>query len=311
MKLFTPFKPMELKKVKELPLDNEKYIYQIKWDGIRGLVHSDGQEVRVFNRNLADKTLQYPELQELLKWNKKIILDGEIIVLNEGLPSFTQVIRRDFASSKTKIASLRKVMPIVYCVFDILFYEDRSLINLPLLERLKYLEVLREENLPFIYFTEIFNTGKDLFEQTKEKKMEGIVAKEVLSPYEIGYKSGKWLKIKHRRLQNCVVCGYTTKELRPSALVLGAYNAQEELIYVGRAASGLTGQELALLKEGAKPLISKKPHILNPPQDNLTYIWLVPKLTVLVEFSEWTEDLKLRIPVIKGFTNISPEKCRI
>ena len=72
MKLFTPFKPMELKKVKELPLDNEKYIYQIKWDGIRGLVHSDGQEVRVFNRNLADKTLQYPELQELLKWNKKL-----------------------------------------------------------------------------------------------------------------------------------------------------------------------------------------------------------------------------------------------
>ena len=117
--------------------------------------------------------------------------------------------------------------------------------------------------LALIYFTEIFNTGKDLLSKLK-KKMEGIVAKEVLSPYEIGYKSGKWLKIKHRRLQNCIVCGYTTKELRPSALVLGAYNAQEELIYVGRAASGLTGQELALLKEGAKPLISKKPHILKP-----------------------------------------------
>lgn len=312
MKLFTPFKPMELKKVKEIPLDNEQYLYQIKWDGIRGIVHSDGQELKVFNRNLYDKTLQYPELQELVRWNKKFILDGEIVVLKEGLPSFSQVIRRDFASNQSKIVSLRKTLPIVYCVFDILLYEDKPLIDLPLIERLKYLEALQEEKkFDFLYFTEISKNGRELLNQTKEKNMEGIVAKEVLSPYEIGYKSGKWLKIKHRRIQSCVVCGYTTKELRLSALVLGAYNDKEELIYIGRAGSGLSGQELTLLKEGTKPLLSKKSPILNPPKDNLNYTWLEPKLTVLVEFSEWTEDLSLRAPVIKGFTSTAPENCRI
>ena len=312
MKVFSPFKPMELKAVQGLPQDTSKYLYQIKWDGIRGVVHVSPDEVKVFNRNLYDKTLQYPELQQLVQWKKTLILDGEIVVLKDGLPSFSRVIKRDFASNIIKIASLTKALPIVYCVFDILYYNGVELISLPLAERLEFMKRLKkEQEMDCIYFSDASYAGSELLTLTKEKNMEGIVAKEVSGTYEIGYKSGKWQKIKHRRLQKCVVCGFTTKDLRPSALVLGAFNENNQLIYIGRAGSGLTGQDLALLKEGTKPLISDKPSLLNAPKDKGNYTWLEPRLTVLVEFSEWTEDLSLRAPVVKGFTNALPEECRL
>lgn len=160
-----------------------------------------------------------------------------------------------------------------------------------------------------IFFTENFKKGQELFEVIKVKKMEGIVAKDINSSYEIGEKTGRWIKIKYRRKQYCVVCGYTLKNHRPSALLLGVFNDGGQLVFVGRAGSGLTGENFNKLVALSKDLIIDKSPLINPPREKMEYIWLEPRLTILVEYAEWTEEMALRAPVIKGFTNVAPENC--
>jgi len=312
MKLFEPFLPMEPKLLENQQIfANPDYRYQLKWDGVRGIVHSAPGKVKVFNKKMRDKTLQYPELQVLGKLNYDLILDGEIVVLKKGIPNFSAVIKRDFAGNQAKIQSLTGYLPITYCIFDIIYYAGQNLSRLSWNKRQEFLWEIKENLSSFahIYFTGSFTNGRELFEVIKAKELEGIVGKDMNSPYEMGTKTDKWVKIKYRRQKNCVVCGYTVKNLRPSALLLGLYNEDGQLFYVGRAGSGLTGEMLSQLAVIGKELMIKKPPVVNPPREKLQYIWFNPRLTVLVEYAEWTEEMSLRTPTVKGFTKLSPEEC--
>ncbi|KJS22706.1 MAG: hypothetical protein VR72_04000 [Clostridiaceae bacterium BRH_c20a] len=312
MELFIPFRPMEPKVMEnDRIFSNPKYIYEVKWDGIRGIIHSSQGEVKVFNKKMKDKTLQYPELQVFGHLKYDLILDGEIVVLKNALPSFPSVIRRDFAGNSSKIKKLEKTLPITYCIFDIILYNNQFLIQKSWQERQEVLLEVKKDLTTYknIFFTENFKKGQELFEVIKVKKMEGIVAKDINSSYEIGEKTGRWIKIKYRRKQYCVVCGYTLKNHRPSALLLGVFNDGGQLVFVGRAGSGLTGENFNKLVALSKDLIIDKSPLINPPREKMEYIWLEPRLTILVEYAEWTEEMALRAPVIKGFTNVAPENC--
>jgi len=312
MELFKPFRPMEPKIMgNDRIFSNPKYIYEIKWDGVRGVIHSSQGKVKVFNKRMRDKTMQYPELLAFSQLDYDLILDGEIVVMKNSLPSFPSVIKRNFASNSSNIKKLEKTLPITYCIFDVIFYNNQSLIDQSWQKRQGILSLVKKDLDYFknIYFTEGFRKGHELFEVIKAKKMEGIVAKDINSSYEIGEKTGKWIKIKYRRKQYCVVCGYTIKNLRLSALLLGVYNDDEQLFFVGRAGSGLIGDNFEKLVALSKEIIIKNSPVINPPREKMEYVWLEPRITVLVEYAEWTEEMALRSPVIKGFTNVAPENC--
>jgi len=312
MQLFEPFRPMEPKLDESQRIfTNPNYIYQVKWDGVRGIVHSSPGKVKIFNKKMRDKTLQYPELQVLGNLDYDLILDGELVVLRSGVPNFSEIIRRDFASERMKIKTLASSLPITYCIFDIIYWNGQKLNNISWGQRQKFLLKVKEDLASFknMHFTESFEKGRELFEVVKANELEGIVAKDINSFYEIGQKTGKWVKIKYRRQKHCAVCGYTLKNLRPSALLLGLYNENGELVYVGRAGSGLTGEIFNQLVLLSKDMIVEKPPVVNPPRENLKYVWLEPRLSVLVEYAEWTEEMSLRSPVVKGFTKISPKEC--
>ncbi|KJS86103.1 MAG: hypothetical protein JM58_07510 [Peptococcaceae bacterium BICA1-8] len=312
MELFTPFRPMEPKLMgNDRVFSDPKYIYEVKWDGVRGIIHSSQGKVKIFNKKMRDKTLQYPELQVFGQLDYNLILDGEMVVLKNSLPSFPSIIKRDFASNFSKIKKLEKTLPITYCIFDIILYNNQLLIEQSWQERQEVLSEVKKDLTDFknIFFTDSFSKGQELFEAIKDKKMEGIVAKDINSSYEVGEKTGRWIKIKYRRKQYCVVCGYTIKNLRPSALLLGVYNDEKKLVFVGRAGSGITGENFNKLVALSKEIIIDKSPVINPPHEKLEYIWLEPRITILVEYAEWTEEMALRAPVIKGFTNIPPESC--
>lgn len=313
MKMSLPAKivPMEPILCTTPPPDNHDFIYEVKWDGVRMLAFIEPGQVRLINKRQHVRTRQYPELQGLTRFIKATtaILDGEVIALKNGRPSFPTVMQRDLVVRPETVQQLVRHIPIHYMVFDLLFLNGEFLTGLPLEKRKERLyEVLQPQSA--IQLVEPFSSGQLLWEATRKQDMEGIVAKRRDSPYIAGKKHRLWLKMKHRRRQNCVVGGYTLRGNRVNALLLGAYR-DGELLYLGRAGSGLTEKDVDMLTVEL-PRLEKNDspfHNLASPQRG--YYFTEPVLTVAVEFAEWTEDGHFRAPVIAGFTGLSPRECQV
>ncbi len=278
------------------------YIYQIKWDGVRILALMEQRRVILKNRKGKPRTEQYPELQKLaeLIGAGSAIFDGEVIALSGGKPSFARVIRRDFCRRQEAIQALKRQIPCTYCIFDLLYLDGADLTGKPIEKRQgRLMEIVRAA--PPLYLNENFSEGKALYREIEIAELEGIVAKRRGSFYLSGQKSGDWLKIKPRRRQLCVAGGLTLPEGSVGALLLGAYR-DGELLYIGKAGSGLTGKDLLLLRDYALRHGAAGPCFSNPPAGR-DFLWLEPHLTVQVEFAEWTKDLRLRAPVVIGFSD--------
>ncbi|HHX87916.1 MAG TPA: DNA ligase [Firmicutes bacterium] len=307
---FGKLKPMEPRSRRE-PFDSPRYYFQIKWDGVRMLVFAENGELRLQNRRGFDRTFQYPEFQELkeLLAGREAILDGEVIALEGGKPSFPRVMQRDLCSREQRLKYLRKVYPCTFCAFDLLYLAGEDLTSRPYSYRQEQLTDLFT-GAGSIYINENFDSGLNLYSQVVKRQWEGVVAKEKDSRYVWGpQKSGYWLKIKFRRQQLCLVGGISFSGNAPSALLLGAYR-DRDLTYIGKAGSGLSRQDLIELNRLAARHTQAQPCFINPPREK-GLVWLKPVLTVLVEYAEWTGNLQLRAPVIKGFTSCPPGEARL
>ena len=277
------------------------------------MAHIGGQRVWLHNRQLKERTLHYPELKKLaVQVSGDAILDGEVVTLHRGKPNFPLLLKRDLVNPHApaapyKIKRLMKEIPIFYLVFDLLYYNGLDLRFKPLWERQALLaEVLTTDDS--INCVESFSEGDSLFKAVTEQKMEGIVAKVKDSYYISGKKHHLWWKIKCRQQQLVAIGGYTEKNGRINALLAGVYY-ENQFIYVGRVAAGLSNQDLRCLNSYLKEMTSKKSPFANLPSTAKNYKWVIPELTALIYFQEWTEDLRMRHPVIQGFTKDSPKDC--
>lgn len=289
------------------------YVYQVKWDGVRMLAYVEDDQVRLINKRLHLRTVQYPELQQLprLLSGHSAILDGEIIVLKDGKPSFPSVMRRDQCSAVKTISCRRRHLPINYMVFDLLFLDKRNLSPAPFSERHELLAQTLDFSSPLVQLVENFSEGKSLFEAVKANEMEGVVAKRKSSLYLPGKNHRDWFKIKYRRSLNCVIGGYTMSRQQVNSLLLGLFQG-EQLIYIGKAGSGLSENIRQTLSESLPAFIVPDSCFSRHSSPSIpSAIFTQPRLTVRVEFAEWTEHMQLRSPVIKEFLAIEPEKCTL
>ncbi|HYG59200.1 MAG TPA: hypothetical protein VD902_14155, partial [Symbiobacteriaceae bacterium] len=124
------------------PFADDGWLFQLKWDGVRNLTLVDGGQVWHWSRRLRDRTRLFPELDGLatLFGGRRAVLDGEIVALKDGKPSFAAILERDVAGAPT--AARMKANPATLMIFDLLEYEDRKLYGVPLAERLALLERL-------------------------------------------------------------------------------------------------------------------------------------------------------------------------
>ncbi len=277
------------------------------------LSYIEDNKVRLINKRLNPRTIQYPELQLLpqLLSGHNAVLDGEIIVLKDGRPSFPSVIRRDQCSSSKSISYWSQYLPITYMLFDIVFLDDLNLTALPFSERYDLLTQILDFSSPHLHLVENFSEGRSLFEAVKTNEMEGIVAKRKSSLYLPGKHHREWLKIKYRRSLNCVIAGYTMRSNQVNSLLLGLFQ-DEQLIYVGRAGSGLSESDRQILSKRLPSLAVPESMFVRSSSVGIpTAIFTRPLLTVRVEFAEWTEHMQLRSPVIKEFLTINPQQCTI
>ncbi|MDD4569619.1 MAG: DNA ligase [Tepidanaerobacteraceae bacterium] len=295
---FFPMEPITCPK----PFDDVNTGFQIKWDGVRILAHIKDGRVELFNRKKNIRTRQYPEvaftLAELISHN--IILDGEMVALKGGKPSFTQLIRRDFATDTDTIRYLKRKIPVTYVVFDIIYNNGTDLTEYPFNWRDQLLKSLITSKDPIVVTDTILHRGTTLFSVVKSAELEGIVAKKLDSPYRIAKKNSDWLKIKNRRTLAALIGGYIFEGREVRSLFLGVFQ-DKDFIYVGRAGSGLNRQSALLLFEKFQKIKTSHCPFINPPEIGRREVvyWINPSIEVMIEYMDFTDEGYVRHPVIK------------
>jgi bifunctional non-homologous end joining protein LigD len=298
-------KPM-LATLVDQPFDEQGWVYEVKWDGYRALAFINNGGVELVSRN--NKTFNekfYPICKILQQWEINAVLDGEILVLNDkGISNFGQLQNwRSEADGE-----------LVYYVFDLLWYEGKSLMELPLIQR----QAVLKETLPVdddrIRLSKVFSaSGIEFFDAAQRMDLEGIIAKKADSTYSPNIRSKEWLKIKVNKRQEVVIGGYTlNKESSKlfSSLLLGVYE-KGKFQYVGKVGTGFSHSLQKELMAAFKPLIIDKSPFetepdynkpsrfrSNPPKVEAT--WLKPELVCEVSFTEVTDDGVFRHPSFVG-----------
>lgn len=308
-----PIVPFEPIKTDTIPVSDE-WISQVKWDGVRLLTYYDGNTVKLLNRKLNERTHHYPELLNISSYctANSVILDGEVIALgDDGKPSFSTVMRRDGIRRLEKVDSVRKLIPITYMIFDVIYYNGNWINENKLSERIQRLSDIIVPS-PSVQVVPSFTDSEELFEVMKLQEMEGIVVKDVNSPYYINGKNDRWQKKKNYQDLNAIVSGMTLRSGIVNSLLLGLYDDDDNLIYIGHAGTGkLKQKERQQLTEQIEPLIVNHSPFVNKPERVKDTIWLQPLLTVKVTFLEWLSTKRLRQPTVQAFVRVPPSECRL
>ncbi|WP_404521654.1 MULTISPECIES: DNA ligase [unclassified Paenibacillus] len=310
MKPVIPFEPVQSEQIPTEGL----WRYEIKWDGTRILTYHNQGSTRLFNRKQHERTPLYPELATFSSYcqAESIILDGEMIALGaDGKPSFHDIMRRDLIRRTDRIQAAYEAVPATYMLFDILYLNGEWVHRKPLAERL---ELLHQVILPNerVQLAPAHPDGQALFQVIRSEGMEGIVCKRLDSPYTFGGQDGRWVKVKNYGDSIAVIGGYTLNGGVINALLLGLYDKQGRLRYIGHAGTGkLTREDWRQLTERLRPhTISARPFV-NEPDRHRDAIWVQPMYTAKVQYSEWRwqEGRTLRQPSIQAFVNQDVGQC--
>lgn len=283
--------PMLLHEIAK-PFNDENYLFELKLDGERAIIFASQKEVKIQSRNQKDITYLYPELQQIKNLvTSNTIFDGEIVVFENGYPSFKDLQKRFHLKEKSKIRYESEKNPVVFMCFDIL-YEKKSLINLPLIERKKRLEKYAENDV-FLKTKVINKNGIELFKMVKKHGLEGIIAKKKDSIYQINMRVQEWLKIKNKKTENFLIGGYIEKEKNAVISLLLGEKKKNKLVYVGKVSMGKKNELYKKIKEEHQ--IKKCP--FENCEEQATF--LNPSLTCEVEFLERTKSGMLRHPIFR------------
>ncbi|HEV2075118.1 MAG TPA: DNA ligase D [Thermoleophilaceae bacterium] len=290
----------------QLPEDEEGWAYEIKWDGVRALVRAEPGRVAIVSRNLNDVTAQYPEVARIGRalGAREALIDGEIVAFDEeGRPSFERLQRRMHLTSPRQVRERSRSAPVVYMAFDLLHLDGRSLLDRPWRERRKLLEDLELTGAAWDTPRYHEGDGAAFLAASRERGLEGIMAKRTDSPYRPGRRSGAWIKVKNLEEAELVIGGWMPGEGRRrdriGALVVGWQADDGSLEYAGRVGTGFTDRELERLEGVLRPLRRER----NPfarGRGPRGAVWVEPEVACRVEFREWTREGVLRAPSYQG-----------
>lgn len=312
MKPIIPFEPVSSDTIPE----GAHWRYEIKWDGTRILVYRDGSGTRLYNRKQHERTHHYPELLDVSAYCNadSVILDGEVIALAaDGLPSFHEVMRRDLIKKLDRVPEMERVVPVSYMVFDILYLNGEWVTQKPLSDRLKLLQDVLKPN-KHVQLAAFHDDGAQLFELMRHKNMEGIVCKDLRSAYALGGKDDRWRKVKNYGDIVAVIGGYTLNGGFVNAVLLGQYDQEGKLWYIGHTGTGkLAKAEWRDLTGLLSPLRTPTSPFANRPDRHKDAYWVVPRFAAKIQYSEWRwqEGRALRQPSLQSFVDVPIEQCKL
>jgi len=310
--------PMMARASNALPRDEKNWSFEVKWDGVRAIAYVQPGRLRLESRNLNDITDAYPEVRGLIGalGMHEAVLDGEIVAFDEnGRPSFERLQRRMHVSAPAAIRRLQSSMPVMYAIFDALYLDGRSLMELPYRERRAELESLGLSGPAWRVPAAHPGEGNLLLEATAKQGLEGVVAKRLDSRYEPGRRTGNWLKIKHTLRQELVIGGWIPGEGRRTsrigALLMG-YHEDGRFVYAGRVGTGFTEKTLDDLRQRLEPLRRDTSPFDKAPKLPREAVFVEPHLVAEIELREWTAERIMRAPSFKGLReDKSPSEVRL
>lgn len=293
---------------------------QYKFDGFRVQIHKNGDKVSMFSRNLENMTNMFPELIEAtLKQVKtdSAILDTEALSYNPDSEEFLPFQETTKRRRKYGIDEMVEKLPLKAFVFDILYANGKSLIDEPLVERLKILKsVIKEDGVLIPAKNQRIEDPKKLglmLDDAISKGLEGVVVKKLESKYEAGGRNFNWVKLKRHSAGelkdtiDCVILGYVSGKGKRTAfgagaLLVGLYdNKKDEFVTVSKIGTGLTDEEWREIhKRADKIKIDHKPARVNSVIT--PSVWIKPEIVIEVLADEIT-----RSPIhTAGKTNGEP-----
>ena len=283
------------------------WAFEVKWDGVRAIAYSQPGELRLESRNLNDISDSYPELfaMNAALGSHSAVLDGEIVAFDRaGRPSFEALQQRMHVGSRTQARKLAKNTPVTYVIFDLLWLDGHSLMRAPYSERRELLAAMALGGANWQTPEHVVEEGQALLAATAEQQLEGVVAKRMDSLYQPGARTSDWVKVKSVARQELVVGGWMQGRGKRSesvgALLLGVYEKNGQLRYVGRVGSGFSDSDLQRVGDLLAPLARPTSPFVSGEKPPRGALFCEPELVVEVEFANWTAGGSLRAPVYKG-----------
>jgi bifunctional non-homologous end joining protein LigD len=289
--------------------------------------------LQLISRNEKDLGGRYPQIVEALRELpvKEAMLDGEVVALDEHGRSSFQLLQSANMGAKRP--------PLFYYAFDVIQLDGKDLTGLPLMKRKAMAEALVRQLPDTVRFSASIAADTDrVFKEIQARGLEGLIAKRRDSKYEIGRRSGAWVKFKWTNEQEFVIGGFSApKGARKhfGAILVGYYGSRRgdeadsvegrrppshvggykdrELVFASKVGTGFDQKTLDALYAKFKKLIRSDPPFVNVPTARRVHgsqslslaemrrcTWLDPKLVCQIRFSEWTRDGGLRQPVFLG-----------
>jgi len=261
----TPFHPVRMMLAQQGSIagmveEHGEVAAEYKYDGSRFQFHKQGTAAKMYSRRLEDVSAALPDVIELLlsSTDHDVILDGEVIAIKDGRPMPFQSVLRRFRR-RHDIAEAKEAIRMVPNVFDILYLDGETLIDLPFSERRKKLESAVKEFVA----PQVVSGDQAEIEKTYNDALaaghEGIMIKVRDSPYTPGQRGKNWIKIKPEvDTLDLAVIGAEWGEGK-RAHVFGSFlvacQDQGKLVPLSRVATGFSDEQLAEVYELLKDTV--------------------------------------------------------
>jgi len=310
--LSPPLLPQLARSAKELPA-GPGWRFEPKWDGFRTVVFRDGADVHLQSRNGKPMNRYFPEVAEqvLALSAQRLVLDGEIVVVRDGVQEFDLLSQRIHPAA-SRVKRLAEEYPAAFVAFDLLAVDDESLLELPYSERRERLEATVASPVEITPATDdgeaagVWLTGAS----------EGVVAKDADGPYRPGERTGM-VKIKRVRTLDVVVVAFRFGKLEGTvgSLILGLYDAEGGLRVVGHT-SGFTAKQKRELLALLEPYRTHESGAGEPSrwksEEELVWEGLRPELVAEISFDHVTgERIRHGAKFLRWREDKAPEECRI
>ena len=290
-----PFPPQEAELVAEIPV-GEKWQYEPKWDGFRGVLENDGGELALWSRNGRPLLRYFPELRplgDLLPPHSA--LDGEIVIERDGRLDFDAMQMR-LHPAESRIRRLSGEIPATYIGFDILLWDGEPIHRQPLRDR-RPLLIAKAKGFRISPASTDVAQAKAWLDRLETLGLDGIIAKRVDLPYMPGSREAV-RKVKKHKTADCVIVGYRVNGKRIAVLNLGLYRADGTLDFAGHT-SGIAGPLQQQLQTMLPPLRVQEESATgrHPGMESrwsqgreLEWIPVTPKIVCEVRFDKVEED---------------------
>lgn len=278
-----------------------EWLYEVEWGGLRVLADVVEGGLTLRDVDGRDVTAHFPELSDALRLAPDVLLDGEVVLLEDGAPSSAAL--ADRMRPDVPVAAARR-RPVTFMVSDVLRLYGVDLLERPFDERRATLERLDSATLTTVSLSPVYTDGPALLAATGQRGMEGVVAKRRDAPYRPGGRSPGWVATSHRRTQACLVGGWRAERADGpvDALLLGVLS-RDGLTYAGSVGAEPVddGVRRALAERlGAVAAPSRPFADAVPRPEALGVRWCEPAVVVEVDHVGWSGAGRMGRPVLRG-----------